>query len=167
MAKVICEREDIVAIADAVRNKNGGADEMTLGGIVSGINDISTGSNTSVETCTVTLDNEWVSGDCYIDFVTALVFEEGVCQTYTYFRKPNDNNCKMTIPNVVCGTIINLGSTFHYGATEEPYIEISGSAIFDSWCHMSNTATTLVLLTFTAPSVVNEDCTISYSYNAL
>lgn len=57
MSKVICEREDIVAIADAVRNKTGNSDEMTLGEIASGINGIEAGGSGggNVETCTVTL----------------------------------------------------------------------------------------------------------------
>lgn len=38
--KVIADRDEIVAIADAVRSKTGTTDEMTLGGIVSGINGI-------------------------------------------------------------------------------------------------------------------------------
>ena len=43
MSKVLCERSDIVAIADAVRSKTGSTDAMTLGGIVTGINGIETG----------------------------------------------------------------------------------------------------------------------------
>ena len=40
--KILTERSNIVAIADAVRSKTGTTAEMTLGGIVSGINGIST-----------------------------------------------------------------------------------------------------------------------------
>lgn len=50
--KVIADRQDIVAIADAVRNKIGNTGEMSLGGIVSGINEISTGIDTSDATAT-------------------------------------------------------------------------------------------------------------------
>jgi hypothetical protein len=40
--KVLCDREDLVAIADAVRSKTGSSDEMTLEGIASEINEFST-----------------------------------------------------------------------------------------------------------------------------
>ena len=42
--KVLADRNDIVAIADAVRSKLDTTDEMTLGGIVAGINSIGGGS---------------------------------------------------------------------------------------------------------------------------
>lgn len=45
--KILAEKQDIVAIASAVRNKTGLTNEMTLGEIVDGINGISTGANTS------------------------------------------------------------------------------------------------------------------------
>lgn len=32
MSKVICEREDLVAIADSVREKTGSTEQMALGG---------------------------------------------------------------------------------------------------------------------------------------
>jgi hypothetical protein len=50
--KIIAERSDIVAIADAVRNKLETTKEMTLGEIASGINNISTGIDTSDATAT-------------------------------------------------------------------------------------------------------------------
>lgn len=40
MSKVICDYSDISAIADAVRNKNGTTDKITLSGIVASINAI-------------------------------------------------------------------------------------------------------------------------------
>lgn len=43
--KVLCEREDIVAIADAVRSKTGTTNEMTLGEIANGIGGITGGEN--------------------------------------------------------------------------------------------------------------------------
>lgn len=50
--KVIADRDDIVAIADAVRAKTNSSDEMTLSGIVDGINDIEGGTDTSDATAT-------------------------------------------------------------------------------------------------------------------
>lgn len=40
MSKVICDYSDIVSIADAVRDKNGTTEKMTLSGIVANINAI-------------------------------------------------------------------------------------------------------------------------------
>lgn len=42
MSKVVCEREDVVAIASAVRNKAGISKSLTLGEIATGINEINT-----------------------------------------------------------------------------------------------------------------------------
>lgn len=46
--KIICERTDLVAIADAVRNKTGATNAMTLGQIADNINGIATGGSTPV-----------------------------------------------------------------------------------------------------------------------
>lgn len=54
---IVTERENIVAIADAVRNKTGNTNEMSLGGIVSGINGIETGIDLP------TLSNEGAASD--------------------------------------------------------------------------------------------------------
>ena len=51
---VICERPDIVAIADAVRNKTGQACKMTIGEIANSINRITVGGDTSIEDAFVT-----------------------------------------------------------------------------------------------------------------
>ena len=50
--KVICDREDIVAIADAVRNKTGVINEMTLGDITTNINKITTSGGVVLPTLT-------------------------------------------------------------------------------------------------------------------
>ena len=49
---ILTERSNIVAIANAVRNKIGSTNELNLGGIVDGINSISTGVDTSDATAT-------------------------------------------------------------------------------------------------------------------
>lgn len=49
IVKVIVDRDDIVAIADAVRSKNGTTKEMTIGQIITGIEEISGGNDTSME----------------------------------------------------------------------------------------------------------------------
>lgn len=50
--KIICEKQDLVAIADAVRDKTGTTASMTLGEIADGISEISTGLDTSDATAT-------------------------------------------------------------------------------------------------------------------
>lgn len=49
---IIVEREDLVAVADAVRNKTGITEELTIGGMIDGINSISHGIDTSDATAT-------------------------------------------------------------------------------------------------------------------
>lgn len=44
MSKVICEREDLVAVADAIRNKTGETNQMTLNEMSNYINSISIGN---------------------------------------------------------------------------------------------------------------------------
>lgn len=65
--RVIADKEDIVAIADAIRSKTGSTDEMTLDGIVNGINSIETGGGGSVETCTVTISSIYTVPMVYTD----------------------------------------------------------------------------------------------------
>ena len=70
--KVLCDREDIVAIANAVRSKTGASGEMTLGGIASGINGISVNGgsdeeyNTLYITTTTPTNSMGVDGDICI-----------------------------------------------------------------------------------------------------
>ena len=68
--RVITEKENIVAIADAVRSKTGSTDEMTLDGIVSGINSIETGANTSIETGMLTITNNFGIFDFFVPIIS-------------------------------------------------------------------------------------------------
>lgn len=74
--KILADREDIVAIADAVRNKTGASGEMTLGGIASGINNISTG------VALPTLNNEGIASELFAD--KELIDGEGNVITGTF-----------------------------------------------------------------------------------
>lgn len=50
--------------------------------------------------------------------------------------------------------------------TTYPYLEIDGSAIFESWEEVGNIAyDSEKCLVFTSPSVPDENCTIVYAYN--
>lgn len=50
MSKVLCEREDLVAIADAIRGKTGETAEMSIGEMSGKINDIESGSGNDAPT---------------------------------------------------------------------------------------------------------------------
>lgn len=65
---IVTERENIVAIANAVRNKTGTTETMSLGGIVDSINGIETGgvTNTLYIGTTVPTDDVGSDGDIYI-----------------------------------------------------------------------------------------------------
>jgi hypothetical protein len=117
----------------------------------------------SIETCTITFDN--ISWGCPIVIVSAMVVENGIYQTYTNFSDTGNQLYTITIPNVVCGSEIGLGSCFDVGYGNAPYIEISGTASFNSWNHLHGVNTKFMTMTFTAPSVPNENCTISFDGN--
>ena len=61
--KVITNRSDLVAIADAVRNKTGSTEEMTLGGIADEISEIKTEPNLQDKTVIPTITSKTISAD--------------------------------------------------------------------------------------------------------
>lgn len=70
MADLIAtERSNIVAIADAVRNKTGESGDLTIGGIISGINSIEGGGNTDIEDNII---NRTISGAYVNDRITII-----------------------------------------------------------------------------------------------
>ena len=120
-------------------------------------------SGGSVDTCTVTFDNESISGDCPICVIAATVVENGEAQLYSEFSAPIDNILKTTIQNVKCGSTIKLVATLYY---DDPYIDIDGGAVYESSQSWGNMRSDASVFTFTAPTTANEHCTIYYSYNA-
>lgn len=143
MSKVICDREDIIAIADAVRNKTGNSDEMTLGEIASGINGIEAGGSGggSVGTCTVTIIVP--ASVCVFGYGT---YSEYINSTGTDWTLINDNKtmpstegfghvnpfmAKRIFTNLPIGSIF----TFYYGGSELEGAEISGSIEFSLMTH--------------------------------
>ena len=114
---IITRKENIVAIADAVRAKKGTTAEMTLGEIVSGIEGIEAGggSGASVETCTVTVDCTNLFA-CHVDTI--------------FYSSPNGGisgvGCQagssITIQNVLCNSVIVFlwsDSEYYYMTSEE------------------------------------------------
>jgi hypothetical protein len=123
------------------------------------------GGGGSSETCTVTFDNENLSNDCSIHALVATIFENGERKTYAYYLPfIAEGSYRFTIPNIVCGTKIYLTAKIYQVDVQGVYTEIDGSAIYESSLILDNFNNTV--LTFTAPSVANENCTIYYSYNA-
>lgn len=131
------------------------------GNIVVGTHVCSGGGGTDTSdnfTCTVTIDNDSISADCPILFAIASTSDGGYLYTYIY-REPHIY--KITIPNVVCGTKIYLGSSIYQVESSGVYTEIDGSATFNSSSVFNGYDD--ALLEFTAPTVANEDCTIYYA----
>lgn len=67
MAKIICDKNDMVAIADAVRNRTGDTNEMTLSGIVSGIGNIKSNPVLQSKTVTPSTSTQSVTADSGYD----------------------------------------------------------------------------------------------------
>jgi hypothetical protein len=122
------------------------------------------GSDASVDTCTVRFEDLTMC-DCIIWFVSAMTVENGIQKMYNYIPSNSDMITSLVIPNVACGSTLVLESQFHNG-TDAAYVEIDGSATFDSSVLASNYAGGLWFLTFTAPQTANEICTIYYAYEA-
>jgi hypothetical protein len=87
--KIITNRDDIVAIADAVRNKTGQTNEMTLREIVSGINGISGGDGYDELNSLITRD---FTEDYYTNDRATTIGAGAFCGA-THLRSVNFPNC--------------------------------------------------------------------------
>ena len=65
MSKILCEREDLVAIADAIRSKTSETAEMSLAAMPGKIAGISGGETVYEGSCTVTFPNNNLSASFY------------------------------------------------------------------------------------------------------
>ena len=123
-------------------------------------------SGGSVETCTVTLDNESLSCDCTIFTIMATVVENGVERPYFFENSAGEWIYAHTISNVKCGSRIYLIT--HLNMTT-PYVEIDGGATYDfgvTDMFGSLSSMNFCTLAFTAPTTADEHCTIYYAYDA-
>lgn len=67
MSKVICEREELVAVADAIREKSGTTNSMTLDGMATLIDEIETGGGTAEEWILTLEDGSTVTKVVYVE----------------------------------------------------------------------------------------------------
>jgi hypothetical protein len=126
-------------------------------------------SGENVETCTVTFDNESLSNDSPLLFIVAAILENGVRKNYIYCWNNWDSTLSaprsISITNVVCSTEILVIADIYQVKLLGEYVEIDGSASYDSISHIESSSDRS-LLRFTAPSVAGENCTIYYAFNA-
>ena len=120
MSLIITEKENIVAIADAIRSKTNTDADMTLGEMAQGVANISGGAAASVDTCAVEVcfDTEYSNGGYYREpaYVVASTYVDGKVSTYycetvfaTYDRETDKlTTTTLTIPNVICGTSVTI-----------------------------------------------------------
>ena len=94
----------------------------------------------SDSTCTVTFDNSITSGDCKILYAIVSIIESGTLKNI-YIYVNDNNNEQVTIQNIICGTdMIIVCQRYMKNDTTYPYLEIDGSAIFESWEEVGNIA---------------------------
>ena len=67
---VICEKSELVAVADAIREKTGGTDDLTVSGLASAVSEIEAGGGVTMpEMCTVTFEYNGVSTQFDIQYI--------------------------------------------------------------------------------------------------
>lgn len=106
--KVLCEKSDLVAIADAVREATGNAENYNVSELSAAtVEAISTGgSDGSVETCTVTITYLVARSSLCMWSIVGYDAENGeIIQHYNSRLKPETN---LTFDNVICGSVFSL-----------------------------------------------------------
>ena len=96
--KVIADKNEIVAIADAVRSKTGSSENMDgLVGIANAVNEIGTASGGSLETCVIDID-------CYMNQKIQHIFYINDTMNYTDFNMNGYGIAKLS--HVAKGTLV-------------------------------------------------------------
>lgn len=117
--------EKLTAIADAIREKTGTTETMTLDQMASAISGISGGGGSAeIPTCTVKFV---VGADAAAnDLVVYTKHEEGITSVVNIDgTTPYENQSEYILENVVCGSIIYFA---WYYNTDEGDIQIDGGA---------------------------------------
>ena len=134
--------------------------------LINKANSLPEAGGSSVDTCTVTLDNENMSNDCRIISLVATILKNGVPTTYyDYIDTKNSSYIySKTISNVICGTKIYLRAYLYHVETSGVFVDIQGSAIHNDTIITGGYDE--AVLEFIAPTVANENCIIYYTYDA-
>ena len=126
MNKYSIESTTLTNIADAIREKTGGNEEIKVEDMAGKIGEISGGS---VETCTVTVINTTGWGNSSIILVSATVYENGIYST-KYLEKTTG-----IIENVVCGSAICAVSSGNISAYPDNNAEyITSISLGSGYC---------------------------------
>ena len=114
--------EKMTALADAIRAKTGGTEPLTIDGMTAAVESIesggSSGGGTSIDTCTVTINGNGATIPNWI----ASIYDNGNI-SYAVNSVTTDTN--ITIPNVICGSILtcNFGSNGGYQTDKAQWIK--------------------------------------------
>lgn len=118
---IITRKENIVAIADAVRAKNGTTAEMTLGEIVSSIESIQT--DEGIKTCTVTIYDD---GYNHTEINYACLRDDGIFETVPF---DGVGDTTTICENVICNQYISVSDTVRYEIGHTVPSSIIGASI--------------------------------------
>ena len=99
---VICEKEDLVAIADAVRAKSGSTESLTVEGLSTAVSNVGGGGGAEIETTDVYVED----GMGFITTAIFTVYRDGAITTFAPIC--NDNCVDEDIFGLSGGTVTNV-----------------------------------------------------------
>lgn len=124
---------------------------------VNALPEAGSGSDGSVETCTVNITND-MTYDSSLFAVSAMVYVDGTYRLYSYV--PTGTTHEVTIQNVVCGSRVQFSARLYYYV---PYVEIEGGAVLDKTTNYVDDIFT-VCFEIIAPTADGSSTTIHYFY---
>ena len=186
--RVIADKDEIVAIADAIRSKTGSSEKMNgLTGIANAVNEIGTGENLDAEinaqaelidTLLTTLDEKAGVGGGEINTCTMRFVDDGdIGYTHYHYIKCVNGVMSMetinngdpygdymsgfdiTIENIVCGSLIYFAWSNRGSGFNDPYVTISGSQTSHQVAERDGVVLESCL--FVAPEEPDVTCTVT------
>lgn len=184
--KVIADKDEIVAIADAVRSKTGSNEKMNrLIGITNAVNEIGTGENLDAEinaqaelidTLLITLDEKAGVGGGEVNTCTVRFVDGGdIGYTHYHYTKCVNGVISVetvgdpygtyvsgfdtTIENVICGSLICFVWSNQGSGFSDPSVTISGSQTSHQVAERDGVVLESCL--FVAPEEPDITCTIT------